>query len=442
MQDYNRSRDTELKGAAKDIQRMLSAQRDRIDALMISPKRWELDTWRERYLDHPLVGTIARRLIWVFEHDGEETVGAWLADDLDGGAAYGPGRLVDAEGSPIENPTGARVRLWHPIDPDLAAGSTDTRHDIGAWRAFFEERGIRQPFKQAHREVYLLTDAERNTDFYSNRFAAHILRQHQFGALAAQRGWRNQLRLMVDAEYDPAHRLLPEWGLRAEFWVEGVGDEYGTDTLESGAFLYLATDQVRLYREHASRNTGHAGGGGFRSRGEDAARNHPLQLAQIPPRVLSEILRDVDLFVGVASVGNNPEWHDGGPDGRFREYWSEYSFGDLGATASTRRELLSRLLPRLAIAPACTLTDRFLVVLGKRCTYKIHLGSGNILMDPGDEYLCIVPNSVREANGDRVMLPFEGDRTLSIILSKAIMLAADDKITDQTILSQINRKVR
>jgi hypothetical protein len=36
-----------------------------------------------------------------------------------------------------------------------------------------------------------------------------------------------------------------------------------------------------------------------------------------------------------------------------------------------------------------------------------------------------------------VFLPFEGDRMLSIILSKALMLAADDKITDPAIVSQL-----
>ena len=34
-------------------------------------------------------------------------------------------------------------------------------------------------------------------------------------------------------------------------------------------------------------------------------------------------------------------------------------------------------------------------------------------------------------------LPFEGDDTLSIILSKAFMLADDDKIKDASIISQI-----
>ncbi|NRA56993.1 MAG: hypothetical protein HRU13_02595 [Phycisphaerales bacterium] len=45
----------------------------------------------------------------------------------------------------------------------------------------------------------------------------------------------------------------------------------------------------------------------------------------------------------------------------------------------------------------------------------------------------------RTESGRGVFLPFEGDRMLAIILSKAFMLAADDKITDKTILSQIGR---
>jgi hypothetical protein len=65
----------------------------------------------------------------------------------------------------------------------------------------------------------------------------------------------------------------------------------------------------------------------------------PLSLIAIPPLVLSEVLRDVDLFVGVASVGNDPTWQDGDPEGRLREYWTSYGFGELvhaGGTVPAR----------------------------------------------------------------------------------------------------------
>ena len=80
---------------------------------------------------------------------------------------------------------------------------------------------------------------------------------------------------------------------------------------------------------------------------------------------------------------------------------------------------------------------KFLMVDGKHHTYKIHIGSGNILIAPADKYLCIVPGRGVAKSTDKLFLPFEGDRGLSIVLSKAFMLADDDKITDETILSQL-----
>jgi hypothetical protein len=191
----------------------------------------------------------------------------------------------------------------------------------------------------------------------------------------------------------------------------------------------------------AARNVAHAGGGGYESLAVGPGTrgvNEPLPLDQIPALVFSEIMRDVDLFVGVASVGNDPTWQDGGPGGRFRDYWNQYAFGELGETARTRRATLERLIPRLKIAGQCTLTERFLVVRGKLRTYKIHLGSGNVLMEPNDQYLCIVPaRDPVPVGADRLFLPFEGDVTLSIVLSKAFLLAADESIKDPTIVRQI-----
>jgi hypothetical protein len=102
--------------------------------------------------------------------------------------------------------------------------------------------------------------------------------------------------------------------------------------------------------------------------------------------------------------------------------------------------VLQCLIPRLKIADRCRLEDRFLIVQGDLRTYKIHLGSGNILMEPNDQYLCIVPTSApRTRNpGTKLFLPFEGDRTLAIILSKAFLLSEDTNIKDPTILHQIS----
>ena len=113
------------------------------------------------------------------------------------------------------------------------------------------------------------------------------------------------------------------------------------------------------------------------------------------------------------------------------------AFGELSETAVTRHDVLARLLPRLRIADACTLQDRFLAVRGTRRTYRIHLGSGSIIMEPNGQYLCIVPAGGARDAASGVVLPFEGDSMLTVILSKAFLLADDAKITDRLILQQI-----
>lgn len=158
-----------------------------------------------------------------------------------------------------------------------------------------------------------------------------------------------------------------------------------------------------------------------------------VPLEQVPPLVFSEAMRDVDLFVGVSSIALDPNWAD-----PYYDYWLHASFGPLSATAEVRRDVLARLLPKTTIAERVELGDRYLRVQGNRGIYKVHLGSANILIEPDDRYLCIVPAS--SGRTKRVMLPFEGDEVLSVILSKALLLAADDKITDPQILRQLKRR--
>ena len=69
---------------------------------------------------------------------------------------------------------------------------------------------------------------------------------------------------------------------------------------------------------------------------------------------------------------------------------------------------------------------------GDRFTYRIHLGSANILIEPSGTYLCIVAGGTTPS----LFLPFEDDR-LALILSKAYLLADDARITDPSILRQL-----
>ncbi|MEP3638787.1 MAG: DUF4132 domain-containing protein [Paracoccaceae bacterium] len=385
-----------IKTEVASIKKVLTAQRDRIDRLFVEDVEWPLSEIETYYVGHDLICQIAGRLVWDLHINGRQVGAIWRNQTWQ-----------DVSGATLETDETTTARLWHPIDWKT--------QDVMAWRARLADLEIIQPTKQAYREVYLLTDAERSTRVYSNRMAAHMLKQHQMATLMAARGWRYQLMGWYDDGLDDqwATKNFVTSDLTAEYllhtnWSDGGG---GSD---AGIYNYVGTDQLRFSR---------------------GAIQVPLE--EVPVRLLSETMREADLFVGVASVGNDPAWADQGPTPEARTYWHSYSFGRLDGFAQTRKEVLEAVLPRLKIRDVAHIDGKFLIVDGKLNTYKIHLGSSNILMAPGDRYLCIVPGGISKAG--QVALPFEGDNRLSVILSKAMMLADDDKIKAHDIVSQLKR---
>ncbi|WP_330263152.1 DUF4132 domain-containing protein [Streptomyces griseorubiginosus] len=339
--------------------------------------------WRAELARHPLARTVVRRLIWEVEIEP----GTWQA-------------VLPEAGDLPAAPDDAAVRLWHPLrsEPDA----------VRAWRDLLVEREIRQPFKQAFREIYRLTPAEEETRVHSDRFAAHLVHYHRMFALFRARGWTSDRLGPWDGGAEgAAERTLGagEWRVRFHHRSADWQEEEPLAT----------TDQVRFARRVE---------GGWRE----------VPLTDVPALVFSEAMRDVDLFVGVTSIGADPEWTDRGPE---RGQGERFGCAALTASAEARRAALERILPRLTIADRCALDGRHLVVRGTLRTYRIHLGSANVLMEPDNSYLCIVP--ARGRGDGKVFLPFEDDR-LSVILSKAFLLADDAGITDRTILAQLGRR--
>ena len=388
-----------IKVEIKEIQKFLGAQRNRLDALLIEERIIESENFYKYYLNHGLISFLAKKLIWIVKSDKKEEV-CFYQDDF----------WIDINSKQITwiDET-CQFQLWHPI--------YGTTQEVLNWRNFLINLEIVQPLKQAFREIYVLTEAEVNTKIYSNRMASHLIKQHQFNMLAKIRNWSYTLVGAWDHGSDCKARRTLKIGkdeFSVEFWLNELFDDGQINDV--GMLLYMSTDQVRYLKNGAT-----------------------LDLIDVPDIIFSETMRDVDLFVGVCSVGNDPEWRDNGGLPQYRDYWQSYSFGDLTEVAKTRKTILESLVPRLKIKDVAKIEGKFLVVKGKKRTYKIHIGSTNILMTPNDQYLCIVPSG-RKEKAENVYLPFEGDKGMSVILSKAFLLAEDDKITDSTIISQINRR--
>jgi hypothetical protein len=418
VKEQDGDRLAELRATAAQAKKVAVTQRQRLEDLLAVGRTWPAPDWVSYYVGHPLVGVWARQFIWQTrpapsQDDGPSEPG-WSSGLPTVDPASGAWTLIDHDGTRTPVGEGDELRLWHPIRQPLS--------DVRAWRAHLTEAGLRQPFKQAFREIYLLTPAEETTGTYSNRFAAHIVRSPQLGALVRTRGWNAPHLGYWDGGHEAtATKDVGEDGWRASFdyaLVANDDDGYETPSL-------AATDQVRFERWAGPRT-----GGGWQ----------PQPLTEVPALVFSEAMRDVDLFVGVTSIAADPTWSDRGTAGQ-RDYWHAASFGDLTESAQMRKDAIAALLPRTKLRDRARLEGNFLVVSGHLRDYKIHLGSTNILMSPADTYLCIVPSAGDTDPG--VFLPFEeGGGKLSVIWSKAFLLAEDTAITAPSITHQLRAGLR
>lgn len=383
-----------LKKELKEVKKILPSQRDRIDRLMMGERTWTYDQWKKRYLDHPIVSDMSRRLIWRFETNDGNKSGIW-----------NQGRIMDFRGVPLELSEDATVSLWHPIDA--------SREEVKAWQDWLLNQRITQPFRQAFREIYVISEDERKSIDHSNRFAAHILKQHQMAALCRAFGWKYKLMGQFDSYFCP--RLeLSQHNMAVELEMQTPDPEgpasYG------GIFLYVHTDKVYFLDNKGSR----------------------IPLDKIPEKIFSEVMRRVDLLVSVSSIGRDPNWRMEGDSMIYKDYWTSCGTHDLLHSEETRAVILEWMIPQLEIAERCRVQGNYLHVRGDLRNYRIHIGCGRVMMDPENRHLPIEPDSkTLKKICDQLYIPIEGDSHLYLIVAKAFLLAKDSNIDDPNILSQI-----
>jgi hypothetical protein len=392
---------------AKELEQACLAQRSRLESSFVQPKGMPFSHWRKYYVEHPLLGFLGRRLIWAFRNDQ-----GWERS----GSSSGEG-VVDSSGRPIDLGPAQTVRLWHPLASDPA--------EVQRWRERIFASKIRQPFRQAFREFYEVTDAERETRMYSNRFAGILMRQHQFAGLCRARGW--EYRLMAtnfDSSNVPTKKLDP-WNVRVEFYVDLPPDR-DPSLLESalgeqsgaGINLFIGSDQVRFYRD--SREVG---------------------VDEVPAILYSEVMRDIDLFTSVSAAGADETWADQGDRGT-GIFTERFNLQEFASIVELRHEMLSLVLPQTPIQDRCKIQKSWLEVRGQLGTYRIEFawGGASLVTDTDFRWLRIPTKILDAVSLDLNTIPIEMDYRTEMILRKAYLLADDWKIGSPDLIQQLMPK--
>lgn len=389
-----------FKKKAKSLKTLLTSQRTRIERSLGSKRALPLPAWRARYWEHPVVGHIGRRLIWWLKVGDTSTL-VLAVDDA----------LMDVRGQE-HTPTGqATFSLWHPIQSDA--------NTVACWRRFVEEHEITQPFRQAHREVYKLTEAERSAVDHTPRFSGIVVVQRVFKALCGTRGWHHDVWGHFDGAETP-YLILDSENLHVELDLNW-SVEFDHNVAKGELLRYLEFGCLRFFRRPHNQK-------GWL----DTEEMSPLPLVEIPSKVFSEVMRDLDLFASVANAILDPDFVRDNAHSLKRN--SEFISGE------ARRDILATIISSIGLSEKVSVRPDHLHVRGTLREYTINYNSSSILMSPNSQHLCIVADRKVAAAVDKVFLPFDGDTIMSLILSKAMLLANDDKIKDSVILEQIRTK--
>ncbi|RAJ82021.1 uncharacterized protein DUF4132 [Chitinophaga dinghuensis] len=365
----------------KKISTQYTLQKNRVEEIYRHNREWKFEEWEPYYISHPFTGAIGKLLIWEFTNGNRAT-----------SAIYQQGGFVNLNGENVEwaEDKETTVRLWHPV-----TASSEATED---WRRYCIDHQLKQPFRQAFREVYR---ANENDDKWTELFEGHIVKQKQYEALCKMRGWSTGSFKHKDSSF-----ILPAYNLSAYFQI---ADQL-IDEKVDGRFLQV-TGII-----HFERNK----------------RELPIQ--EIPPVAFSEIMRDIDMIVSVSTIGGEyiqvAEVME-----QTRNYYNQYAKRKLSPIAAVRRDILQMLLPSLAFGDRCKLEGEYLYVTGRLASYKIHLSIGLAYNSKTDRYIGIRPNLTERSATQ--YLPDEGDLMLTVILSKASILATDNEITDKEILPDI-----
>jgi hypothetical protein len=348
----------ELKDRLQELKRQRSRVRDALEEAMIRGDRFTAPELRTLF-EHPILAPAIAKLIFI-------------GDDVAGYPAHGGRMLRDHGGDSHILGNEEEVRVAHPHDLFV-------RGDWSAWQreCFVAERV--QPFKQLFRELYPITDSERGKT-HTSRYAGHQVNPRQALALLGSRGWVAR----------------PDEGVTRTFHEEGLTARL---SFQEGFFTPAEIEGLTLE------------GVLFTKKGEFTE----LPLADIPPRVFSEALRDVDLVVSVA--------HRGGVD-------PEATASTVEMRASLVRETATLLgLENVEVAAA------HVMIHGTRADYSVHLGSAGVMVMPGTAIPII---AVHSQHRGRLFLPFaDDDPRTAEVLSKVLLLARDKEIRDPNILEWI-----
>ncbi|TKG94310.1 DUF4132 domain-containing protein [Puteibacter caeruleilacunae] len=269
-------------------------------------------------------------------------------------------------------------------DGDICiAHCTDLYHSKvwSDYQKYFFSNKVVQPFKQVFRELYVPTPDELDEQSVSRRYAGHQIQPRKAVALLKGQQWSVDYEEGLQKVHHKQNCIARMFAMAD--WFSPADVE--APTIETVEFI-------------------------------DREKNERIPFEKLDSRLFSETMRDIDLVVSVAHVGEtDPE---------------------ASQSSIELRKVIVEETCRLFKLKNVSLSDNHAKVKGELGDYSVHLGSG-ICHKVAGSALSIIP--VHSQQRGRLFLPFmDEDPKTAEIMSKVLLLAKDQTIKDPTILTQIS----
>ncbi len=376
----------EINAEIKQITTVFADLKKGLKTYWLHNRSWSGENYQNYILNHGLLNPHIQNLIWSNQTQQNsfmvKATGLYTVTD----------ELYHFEPTDV-------IKLWHPIE-----NQEDTIHQ---WQDYIWKNNIIQPERQAFREHYPFSTTEL-AQTETPRFAHHFLETNKLMAIANSAGWI--------------------------FTFEQHGDSWPRQFIKPlNLTVHLQCDYSRIDFAVPTKNFYFTEGNSTRI--NDYPPNRvPIPLKQVPLVTLSELCRDIDLFIATTSISHNPDLSQNRQEMEY--YRMEYQknlFSD-NASAKIRKQVLAKLIPILKLKSS-GFEGNYLLIEGSLNQYRIHLGSGFAQIRSSQKHINLIPSIADLKKNKKLRLPMNDDDTLYMILAKALFLQNDAAIQDEKIIA-------
>jgi len=198
----------ELKQMKKQLKLVIAAQKLRLDQVLTTARFWRIQSWKELFVNNPVMHQFAVGLIWGFYENGQLKDTFRYMED---------GSFNTVEETEYTFPETGMIGLVHPLEL--------SEELLQAWKEQLSDYEITQPIEQLDRPVYYVTEEEKGIEKIT-RFYGKTINGAAFVGKLLSVGWvRGEI--LDGGFFDNCYRSDSEFG--AELTFSGCSVGYGNE---------------------------------------------------------------------------------------------------------------------------------------------------------------------------------------------------------------------